>query len=315
MHQEQPLEDPGFHEITFFGDGAKYFAIVIVNGLLTLFTLGLYYPWAKAKIRKYLWNETELVGNSFTFHGTGKEMFRGFVIAYAILVGIIILAAIHPLFIILYVVAFLSIVPLAIYGAWRYRVSRTSWRGIYFSFDGTFTQFLNLYIVQALLTIVTLGLYGPWMRVKIQKYLFSHTKLGQLRFSFHGDGGDLFVINLLGGILLYPTLGIYMAWYFKNRFNFTINHTRIEDEENEYWLSSDLTGSEAARILIPNFLLLVVTLGLAFPWTLMRRLRMQFDNIVIPSEIDIHHLEQDADDFSDATGDELTDILDIGIDF
>lgn len=47
----------------------------------------------------------------------------------------------------------------------------------------------------------------------------------------------------------------------------------------------------------------------------MRRLRMQFDNIVLPSEIDIHHLEQDADDFKDATGDELTDILDIGIDF
>jgi len=64
-----------------------------------------------------------------------------------------------------------------------------------------------------------------------------------------------------------------------------------------------------------NFLLLIFTLGLAFPWTMMRSMRMYFGNIEIPNEFNFDELSQSPDNYRDATGDELTDILDIGLDF
>ena len=70
---------------TYHGDGTELFKIYIVNWLLTILTLGLYYPWAKASILKYNYQHTEFDGSNFTFHGTGKEMFRGFIKVVAVI--------------------------------------------------------------------------------------------------------------------------------------------------------------------------------------------------------------------------------------
>ena len=66
------------YKLDFHGDGSTYFGILIINWLLTAVTFGFYYPWAKAKKLQYLYNETTLNNSSFQFHGTGKEMFKGF---------------------------------------------------------------------------------------------------------------------------------------------------------------------------------------------------------------------------------------------
>jgi len=70
IENTQPLqpETPNRFKLKFFGAGSTYFGIVILNLLLTIVTLGLYYPWAKAAYRKYTWNEIEMKGSRFTFH-------------------------------------------------------------------------------------------------------------------------------------------------------------------------------------------------------------------------------------------------------
>jgi len=83
-----PLLDQPKEKISFFGKGATYFGIVAINLILTVVTVGLYYPWAKATYRKYIWNETEFKGSRFVFNGTGKEMFKGFLIAYLAFLGL-----------------------------------------------------------------------------------------------------------------------------------------------------------------------------------------------------------------------------------
>ncbi len=96
MRHEDNEQLQGNGLFNFFGEGSKFFGIVVINFLLTLITLGLYYPWAKARTRQYLWSETEFEGSPFTFHGTGREMFRGFIIAYGILVAMVLLSAVIP---------------------------------------------------------------------------------------------------------------------------------------------------------------------------------------------------------------------------
>ena len=66
------------YSLEFFGKGSEYFNIMIVNWLLTIITLGLYYPWARAKNLRYIYGQTALNNERFHFSGTGKEMFLGF---------------------------------------------------------------------------------------------------------------------------------------------------------------------------------------------------------------------------------------------
>jgi len=312
---------PANDRLGFFGDGARFFGISIVNFLLTIVTFGLYYPWAKAKVRQYLWNETELQGSRFVFHGTGKEMFKGFVIAYAVFIGVYGLLtyatmAQSPTLLVIAMILFYSVllllVPIAIYGGWRYRITRTSWRGIYGTFNGSFKDWMKIVLPGILFTVLTFGIYIFWLQVKCQKYLFQHTQFGDLKLDFHGEGGQLFGINFLGGILMYPSLFLYVPIWIKQRFDFTVNNTSITDGENVRFLQSTLTNGEAFKILFTNFLLLVVTLGLAFPWTFIRWMKTMFENVVFPGDINLDNLvQQEGANKGNATGDEMMDIFDM----
>jgi len=322
MEQQSNFDE--IHEdfnLRFFGQGSTYFGIVALNIVLSVITLGLYYPWAKAAYRKYIWNETEFKESRFIFNGTGKEMFKGFLVAYLILISFYVTLIIGSqseyafIFICIFYLGGILFFPFAIYGGWKYRVSRTSWRGIFFKFDGNFGEFVKIYFKAIFLTIITFGIYGAWMRVKIQKYLFSHTNIGHLRLGFAGKGDDLFVINLLGGLLFYITLGMYIPVWIKNRFHFTINNTFIDNGEIKKRLQTNLTTGDAWFVLVTNVLLLIVTAGLAFPWTMMRKNKLFFESVSLPDEFDYDALEQSDANFNDATGDEMSDIFDIDFDF
>src|SRR5688572_25410992 len=84
-------------QVRFYGDGAKYFGILLVNIFLTLITFGFYYPWARAKNLQYLYGETEFAGSRLAFHGTGKEMFKGFIKAVAVIVVLVLILQLSAL--------------------------------------------------------------------------------------------------------------------------------------------------------------------------------------------------------------------------
>lgn len=306
---------PRHRKFSFTGQGSRYFGIWAVNIVLTILSLGLYYPWAKAAIRKYLWNETSLEGDRFVFHGTGKEMFRGFIIAYGLIAIMIGITAIFPLGILLLYLGMIILGPIAIFGAWRYRLSRTSWRGIYFSFRGDITDFLKLYFKNIFFTIITFGIYASWMRVNIMQYLLRHSQFGQYHLSFKGEGGTLFGINILGIFLCYITLFIYLPWYITSYFNFTIDNTHIHHDGGVSPLKSTLEGSNTFFITFTNMLMIVFSLGIAFPWAIMRRQKLFTESVNVSNDVDLDNLVQDADNYTDATGDDLVDILDMDLGF
>ena len=56
----------------FGGSGFEYFKIWIVNILLIIITLGVYYPWAKVRNQRYFYANTTLEGRNFEYHATEK---------------------------------------------------------------------------------------------------------------------------------------------------------------------------------------------------------------------------------------------------
>ena len=75
----------GTGHLSFEGNGAELFGIFMKNLFLNLLTLGIYYPWAKAKQLRYYYGASRIHGSDFQFHGTGREMFIGLLKALVVL--------------------------------------------------------------------------------------------------------------------------------------------------------------------------------------------------------------------------------------
>jgi uncharacterized membrane protein YjgN (DUF898 family) len=55
------------------------------------------------------------------------------------------------------------------------------------SFTGRAGEYFRVWIVNLFLTIVTLGLYSPWAKVRKKRYLYGNTWLAGSNFDYHGD--------------------------------------------------------------------------------------------------------------------------------
>lgn len=312
------------HTIRLHGEGGKYFGILIVNLIFTILTLGLYYPWARAKNFQYLYGETEFAGSRFQFHGTGNEMFKGFIKAIAI---VFVLGAVYNLSImsknggiivigaLVYALGLLTIIPLAIHGGLRYRMSRTSWRGIHLGYRGNLRELFGIWFKGFLLTVLTLGIYGSWFNISLTRYLLDNVRLGNVKFRYEGDGSEYFWLNVKGFILTILTFGIYSFWYARNVNHYYFNNTKLDQDGATSDFKSNLTAGDIFITGITNYFLIVFTLGIGTPWAILRQMRMTINNLELTGPFDPEAVVQTEEDYSDATGDDLLDSLDIGLDF
>lgn len=123
--------------IKFTGSGSEYFRIWIVNLLLMLLTLGLYFPWAKVRRMRYFYGNTVVDGEPLGFHGDPKKMFKGFVLV-GLLFGLYSAAGkFSPTagFVALLIVV--AIWPALFKSSMQFRQANTSWRGLRFRFHGS----------------------------------------------------------------------------------------------------------------------------------------------------------------------------------
>lgn len=308
--------------LKFNGSGGALFGILIVNFLLTVITLGIYYPWAKAKRLKYLYAETELDNSRFTFHGTGNEMFKGFIKAIGLIIavyavfflcmfsGIMALRIIGFLF---FICVFFLLGPLAIHGSLKYRMSRTSWRSIHFGYRGIRKELIIMYLKGLFLTIITLYIYLAWFVCDLRRYIIGNIRFGSISFRYEGKGGDMLVMNLKGFFLSLLTLGIYSFWWFRDMMKFYIDNIKIIKNEQAYNIQFKGTPGDIFILFLLNYLLIIFTLGIAFPWIMVRNIKFIYENSMIDGEFDTSNIQQTEEDYKDATGDDMLDMLDLNI--
>ncbi len=54
-------------------------------------------------------------------------------------------------------------------------------------FTGSGAEYFGIWIVNLLLTIVTLGIYSAWAKVRRLQYFYRHTEVAGSSFDFHGS--------------------------------------------------------------------------------------------------------------------------------
>lgn len=314
--------EPQYRQFGFTGKGLDLFKIYIVNWILSVITLGLYYPWAKAAQLKYKYQNTIFDGSSFVFHGTGAEIFRGFIKIVGLFIAFIIVYAFaimsqNTLFIALAVIVFYAILiiiaPIAIHSSAKYRTSRSSWRGIHFGYRGILSEFVKLFTVNIILTIFTLGIYGSWATDKFREYIIGNIRFGNIKFKYLGTGTELFFINLKGIIFTFLSFGIYLFWFQMNLVEYFIEN--IEAEQNGEKLNLRYTGKggDFFAVAIVNFLIVVFTFGLGFAWAEIRMINFITQNIWVEGNFDANNLNQTEQEYKDASGDDMLDMLDLDL--
>jgi uncharacterized membrane protein YjgN (DUF898 family) len=316
-----PVTTTGSRHPIFRGSGASLFGIHVVNALLILATLGVYYFWAKVRVRNYLWSESEFEGDRFAYHGTGREMLIGFVKASlfffvpATLLNMLpeLTGASVPVIVVTrMLVSILAaiFIPVAIVGARRYRLSRTSWRGIRFSFRGATREFAGLWIRGWMLTSFTFGFYYPAFVTNQHRFLTTHTWFGSQRFSFDGRGRDLIGVWLGSVLLFVPTLGLSWFWFAAKRQRYYAEHTRVAGAR----FRSTVTAPRLAWLTISTWVGLICTVGLAWPWLTARKVRRNFAWLSLDGPLALDSITQQAQQVN-ATGEGLAGFFDADLGF
>jgi len=309
------------HSLAFHGRGGTLFGIQIVNMLRALLTLGVYYFWGKVRVRRYVLGQSGLEGDRFAYHGTGGELARGFATALIVFILPVVALALLPELLgagqpveaaaqfLAYVVVSVF-VPVAMVGAHRYRLSRTSWRGIRFAFRGRTRDFVKLFLAGSLLTSLTLGLYYPVFDTRRRAFLVSHAAFGNRRFGFDGQGRQLLRPFLTALLLTLPTLGLAWFWYVARKRRYFWTHTTFGRAR----FRSTVTGRLLLKLTAGNVLLLALTLGLGWPWVLVRNARFACETVKLDGVLDLSGVAQ-ASQAEAATGDALSTFLgmDVGI--
>ncbi len=306
--------------LAFVGRGSQLFPIILVNALLTIITFGLYYPWAKAKKLQFMYSQTTLADHPFTFTGTGIEMFKGFVRAFVLLIGIIATAGylqynqITNFGILLVYGALLCLFPFAIHGGYKYRMAKTLWKGIRFGYTGDITELLKIYFTGIFLSIITFGIYSPWFVINLRTYLIGNIKFGDAKFAYKGNGGELFGIIVGGYLLTIFTLGIYFPWWQKKLFAYYINNVSLSKGEKTIQLKSTVSVGSLFVLFITNFFLIAFTFGLAYAWVVVRSMKYVAEHIELEGDYSsLEELVQTQTDYDNATGDDMADLLDLGL--
>src|SRR5438132_719765 len=224
--------------LSFSGKGGTLFGILIVNVFLTLMTLGIYYFWGKVRSRRYLLSQTELEGDRFAYTGNGKELLVGFLravlvfgVPYAMLYVLPELLdmgkSVQILGKLLATGFIMVFIPVAIVNTRRYRLSGTSWRGIWFSFRGSAAEFIALFLKVLLVTVITLGAYYPIFVIRRQTFFVSYSYIGDQQFRFDGHIWGLSGSFLTAFLLTPFTFGLSWFWFFAKKQNYFWDHTCI----------------------------------------------------------------------------------------
>ncbi len=194
----ETMEQAQTGPVSFSGRRGQLAVLLVRNLLLTMATLGIYRFWAKTRVRGFLWRHVQLLGEPLEYLGTGTGLLIGFLIALVIVAPFTSAYSLLPLLIpdgvpysglvlqALYYLVLWFLFQVAVHRVRRYRLTRTAWQGVRFGLGGSSLEYALIWSLYGFVTLATLGMAYPWLRVATTRYFASHARFGSTDFSFDG---------------------------------------------------------------------------------------------------------------------------------
>ncbi|MBI4999131.1 MAG: DUF898 family protein [Rhodocyclales bacterium] len=320
----------------FSGTGGDYFRIWIVNLVLSVLTLGIYSAWAKVRREQFFHRNTLLAGSGFDYHGNPKAILKGRLIAWTLFGLMGASQKFSPMLYGILVLCSIPILPWLLMRSLKFRAANTSYRGLRFHHRGTYGGAFVAFVVQGLPVLIG-GLWLPmWMRA-IKRFQLDKLSFGRTEFkctpSASGFFGAYFKAGLLvvvpffvlmlligskmssgsemGGIMM---VGAYLLVfslvarpYIQARLaNLTWNATSVGGKT---FISTQTFRSYLA-VVVGNFVLIVLTLGLYWPWAKVREAAYRLDRLQLEAT-NLDAFAGLARTDNAAAGEEIADAFDL----
>jgi uncharacterized membrane protein YjgN (DUF898 family) len=301
----------------YAGSVGQLYSLVVVNLLLSVVTVGFYRFWGTVRVRRYLWQSIRVFGEPFEYTGTGGELCRSFFKAMGFLfVAALVFGGIQaalpksrqPLVLLAFYPFFFFVVAMASFGARRYRLSRTLWRGLELAQEGSSLEYALLWLKTTVLCGLTLGLYVPYARMRLAHYVWNRSYVGREPFQLEVDGRELFRTYLKAWLLMVPTLGISLLWFEVQEMKYLARKLTIA-QVSFSWTPS---FGQTFAFLFGNAVILLLTLGLGQPLVTHRSLRFFAGGLLLRGTPDFARLQRGVHTRTKA-GEGLVDLLDVGV--
>jgi len=298
------------YPVAFTASAGEYFRIWIVNLALTILTLGIYSAWAKVRKKRYFYGHTLIDGDSFDYRGNPVAILKGRIIAVMLLATYSFAGHFSPGLKIVFAIVLAFAVPWLIVRSLAFNAYNSAYRNIRLHFRGTYGECLKVIVWYGLLTVISLGLGYPYLKAQLVRFAAGNHHYGTTQFeidhltrpfyrvylkaigvmilgfivlgiavavfglaagmagmggrgAFSAGVGIPFIVAAYGGYLL-------LFAYLRARItNLTFNAVAIGPVQFE----SALRARDLAALYLVNIIAIIVTLGLATPWAVVRTLR------------------------------------------
>ncbi|MFK7964281.1 MAG: YjgN family protein [Burkholderiaceae bacterium] len=217
----------------FVGTGGDYFGIWIVNLLLLIVTLGLYFPWARVRKLQFFAGNTDVGGHRLQFTGVARQMFLGFSLAMVAFIAYYVAEAFAPELSLVIIGAFALIWPWIFRAALRFRLAKTEWRGLPFAFVGTTRGAYKTILPFYLLMLVGIS-------VGVAASLFGTASVGDASFDTDSPMiallGGFVGIAILAAVLIGPWLQFRIKRYQHDHYRFADRQSRFTATVGAFYL-------------------------------------------------------------------------------
>ena len=156
------------------------------------------------------------------------------------------------------------------------------------TFSATGGEYFRIWIVNLLLTIVTLGIYSAWAKVRRNQYFYSSTRLAGSSFEYHGNPvailkGRLIALVLFGvynvafryslaaGLVMMAVFAAVMPWLLWRSLQFSLYNSSYRGIRFGF----DGSARQAYLAFLGMPVLTVISLGLLTPYAHYRLKKFQ----------------------------------------
>ncbi len=338
-------------KVKFNGNGTEYFAIWIVNILLTILTLGIYSAWATVRTNRYFFSNTEIGSHRLNYLAKPIQILKGRIIAVLLLATYLVMASFYPVggFVVLLII--FACMPYIVCFSMRFKMRMMSYRNIRFGFKMRFGRAFVVFVLFPILGIISLYLAFPWVMKKIDEFLYENMTYGDRTFIPKLSTGEYYAATLLSGLIgfisivfsgivfgivayavnsigiensevlggvfaivgmAFYLLGLLVASSFYTAYirNHVYNNTRVEGVAV---FESEVLTFPLAKLVLTNYFLLFLSLGLAYPWVMVRKAHFFANATTIVVLNDINNVIGANNADANATADEVVGAFDIDL--
>lgn len=333
--------------VKFHGKTGEYYAIWLVNILLTIITLGIYSAWAKVRTERYFKANTEIDGHRLSYLAQPLQILKGRIIALLIFAGFYFVTAFSPIGAIALLILYFALVPWILCKSIKFNMQMIGYRNIRFNFHGKYGQAFLAFILYPILSVFTFYLAMPLALKTMDKFIYDNISYGDKPLStnlkassyYKASFGAVFIAialfalsmiafgldmsNLVGEdgqmaitvqlLFMATYLAVFVvagAFYTKIIRNHLYDNSEIADIAS---FKSTVTLGGLIFLTGTNLLVLICTLGLALPWVKIRTAQYYSQVTDVTVLAGANAVIADQNDGVSAIGDEISEVFDFDI--